>query len=139
MKKPVRNLLRTLAAVLLATVAACGLVVIRYTQMRRKQIILASAETREAWLNLRGWRVGEPSISAAQMPAAFTTQAGQNWLTIQHQQGLAPEAFAGQPFTRYTYPLTDGTARFAELWLCGDVLAGAQIYDAETQIMRPVR
>ena len=33
----------------------------------------------------------------------------------------------------------DGTAQFAELWLCGDVLAGAQIYDAETQIMRPVR
>lgn len=139
MKKPVRNLLRTAAAVLLAAVAACGLVVIRYEKMRRKQIILASAETREAWLNLRGWRVQEPSAASARMPAAFSTQAGQNWLTLQHQQGLAPEQFAGQPVTRYTYPLADGTARYAEIWLCGDVLAGAYIYDAQTQIMRPVR
>jgi hypothetical protein len=141
MKKPLRDGLRAAAAILLAAVAAYGLFAHKAAQMREKQVTLASAETREAWLNLRGWRVGEPTVTETLMPAEFLTQAGQNWLRIQHAQGIYPERFAGAELTRYLYPVTDAanSTTYAELLLCGDVLAGAQVYDAATQIMRPVR
>ena len=105
-----------------------------------EDILLAADAAREAWLNLRGWEVGEPVTAAAQMPETWQTVRGQQWFTMQHAQGLSPERFAGMEITRYIYPLTDDESgcKYAELWLCGDVLAGAMIYDASSQLMAPV-
>ena len=126
-----------LLLLLTAAVFAAG------TKQRAPQnaVILPDAAAREAWLALRGWQVGEPAVSETCIPAEWKTPAGQQWLALQHQQGLSPEQFAGLTATRYLYPAENAGSAFckAELLLCGDVLAGAQIYDEQTQIMRPAR
>jgi hypothetical protein len=104
------------------------------------EIILADETARTAWLALRGWQTGIPEAVPAVMPAEWQTDAGQQWLSVQRSQGLSPESCAGKEITRYIYPILDEdfSEYCAELWLCGDVLTGAVIYDAETQQIRPV-
>lgn len=137
----IRQLLLRCGIVLAFMVLFAGLFSLLKHQPPQEEILLETDAEREAWLNLRGWRVGEPEISEAVLPAEWQTLNGQRWLTLQQTQGLSPEHYAGQTVTRYLYPVENGGTdeTYAELLLCGDALCGAQIYDAETQIMRPVR
>lgn len=112
-----------------------------HTKPKPDAVILPDAAAREAWLTLRGWQLGTPAVSETVIPCEWKTPAGQQWLSLQHQQGLSPEQYAGLAAKRYLYPAENaGSAHCkAELLLCGDALAGAQIYDEETRVMRPVR
>lgn len=140
MKKPTQIILR--CAFLLILLLTFALLLRFRTQHTapRGEIILASNEMREAWLNLRGWKVSEPEISETRIPEEWLTQPGQNWLKLQHAQGLSPERYAGCDAVRCLYAVENGANAYycAELLLCGDVLVGAQIYDASTQIMQSV-
>lgn len=104
-------------------------------------IRLETAAEREAWLNLRGWRVGAPEESETQMPYRWQTPAGQRWLALQHAQGLSPEQYGGCRTLRCVYPVENAGAGalYAELLLCDGILAGAQVYNADTQLMQSVR
>ena len=138
--KPFLRIGTALALLLLLT----GLFLLRSRQsaaLPKEEILLADAQSREAWLNLCGWRVGAPEVSETCVPSEWKTPAGQCWLRLQHQQGFSPEQYAGSRAVRYVYPAENAATENcrAELLLCGDVLIGAQVYDAETQLMRPVR
>lgn len=136
----IRQLLLRCGIVLAFMVLFAGMFTLLKRQPQQEEILLETEAEREAWLNLRGWRVGAPETSEAVLPSEWQTLNGQRWLTLQQTQGLSPERYAGQTVTRYLYPVENGgTETYAELLLCGDALCGAQIYDAETQIMRPVR
>lgn len=92
-----------------------------------------------SWLKLHGWKASEPVRSETVMPEQWMTLQGQEWLRIQHTQGLHPESYAGKPVTRCVLTVENGNADCrAELWLCENELAGAEIYQAETQIIQPV-
>lgn len=140
MKQPNRRMLR-LFAVMLLLLAAGFLLRQRLQRAPQDAVILSDAQAREAWLNLRGWVVAEPAVSETYLPCEWVTPAGQRWLQLQHGQGLSPEQYAGSAAKRYVYPVENGgkTHLYAELLLCGDALAGAQVYDAQTQVMRSVR
>ncbi len=138
----IRQLLLRLGLVLAFLLLFAGLfLLLRKPDQAPKELLPESAEGRAAWLNLRGWQVGEPEISEAKMPEEWLTPNGQSWLKLQHAQGISPEQFAGENLTRCLYPVIDDTKTglYAELLLCENALAGAVIYDAETQLMRPVR
>lgn len=117
------------------------LILLRNPTESQKELLPESAEGRAAWLNLRGWQVEPPEISTAIMPEEWLTPNGQSWLDLQHSQGITPEQFAGMKITRCIFPIKDDTASnlYAELLLCDNALAGAVVYDSETQLMRPVR
>ncbi len=102
-------------------------------------ICLPDAAAREGWLNLRGWQVKEPIISPVRMPQDWVTSAGQDWLCLQHRQGLYPDDYPGAEAICYRYPICDAGAQYAELYLCGDILIAAQVYDPETGIMQSVQ
>ena len=134
-------LLRT-GVVLAFVILFAGLfILLKRPETPQTEILPDSAEGRAAWLNLRGWQVGEPEISETVMPEEWLTPNGQSWLKLQHAQGISPERYAGRTVTRCRYPLTNGTGSemYAELLLCENALAGAVVYDSETQLMRPVR
>ena len=134
-------LLRT-GVVLAFVILFAGLfILLKRPETPQTEILPDSAEGRAAWLNLRGWQVGEPEISETVMPEEWLTPNGQSWLKLQHAQGISPEQFAGAAVTRCRYPLKNGASpeMYAELLLCDNALAGAVVYDAETQLMRPVR
>ena len=141
MPKPNKPFLRTgillLLMLLLAAVYTAGM----RSKPPQDAVLLPDAAAREAWLTLRGWQIGQADVSETQIPSEWKTPAGQRWLAMQHQQGLAPEQYAGCAAKRYLYPAENGISAHckAELLLCGDALAGAQIYDEETQLMYPVR
>lgn len=138
----IRQLLLRFGIVLAMLLLFAGLfVLLKKPQQPQKELLPDSAEGREAWLNLRGWQVGAPEISEAVMPEEWLMPNGQSWLQLQHAQGISPESFAGAEITRCLYPVTgdSGHNLYAELLLCENALAGAVIYDAETQLMRPVR
>lgn len=137
----VRQLLLRLGLVLAFVILFAGLLILKRQPAAQDQTLLETEAEREAWLNLRGWRVSEPEVSEAVLPAEWTTLNGQRWLSLQQEQGLAPELYAGKPVTRYLYPIENGEKPelYAELYLCENALCGAQIYDAETGIMRVVR
>lgn len=101
-------------------------------------ILLETEAERTAWLNLRGWQVGAVQQSQTQIPQTWKTPAGQRWLQLQHAQGLEPLRFGGKPALRCVYPVENsaGQPLYAELLLCEGVLVGAQVYNAETQIMQ---
>lgn len=117
------------------------LILLKKPESTPTELLPERAESRAAWLELRGWQVGTPEITAAVMPQEWLTPNGQNWLNLQHSQGITPEQFAGREITRCVYPVTNGTksSLYAELLLCENALAGAVVYDSETQLMRPVR
>ena len=134
-------LLRT-GVVLAFVILFAGLfILLKRPETPQTEILPDSAEGRAAWLNLRGWQVGEPEISETVMPEEWLTPNGQSWLKLQHAQGIRPEQYAGAAITRCRYPLKNGTGpeMYAELLLCENALAGAVVYDSETQLMRPVR
>ncbi|MBP0988763.1 MAG: DUF4830 domain-containing protein [Oscillospiraceae bacterium] len=138
----VKQLLLRLGIVLAFLILFAGLfILLRRPETPQTETLPDSAEGRAAWLNLRGWQVGEPEISEAVMPEEWLTPNGQSWLKLQHAQGIRPEQYAGAAITRCRYPLKNGTGpeMYAELLLCENALAGAVVYDAETQLMRPVR
>lgn len=138
----IRQLLLRLGIVLAFVILFAGiLILLRKPEPPQTELLPETAEGRAAWLNLRGWQVGEPEISETVMPEKWLTPNGQSWLKLQHAQGISPEQFAGAEITRYLYPLTDAgkPGSYAELLLCGNALAGAVVYDSETQLMRPVR
>lgn len=137
----IKQLLLRLGVVLAFVILFAGIaILLRKQETPSGEILLSSETDREAWLSLRGWQVGAPETAAAEMPSEWQTVSGQQWLSIQHEQGLSPEHCAGAEITRYIYPVENGESAnvYAELWLCGDALTGAVIYDAETQLMRPV-
>ena len=138
MKK--RRFLQICTVLLLMTAAAVlGLMHVRQ-KLSAGTVRLESAETREAWLNLHGWRVGDPADTPIRLPESWQTDAGLQWLQIQHSQGLHPERYAGMQAVRYVYPVEQGRSEHqrAELILCGSELVGAEIYDASTQLMQAV-
>ena len=137
----VRQLLLRLGLTAAFLILFAGILILSKRQPQKNEILLETESEREAWLNLRGWRVGEPEISEAVMPSAWTTLHGQRWLSLHQEQALSPEQYAGKNITRYLYPIENGETPelYAELYLCGDALCGAQIYYAETGIMRTVR
>ena len=137
----VRQLLLRLGLAAAFLILFAGLLILADRQPQAEEILLETEAEREAWLNLRGWRVGEPETSEAVMPAEWTTLNGQRWLSLQQEQGLSPERYAGKNITRYLYPIENGETPelYAELYLCENALCGAQIYCAETGIMRSVR
>lgn len=140
MKNGKRRFLQICAALVLV-LAFAALFLLRMSRTyAADEIRLESAETREAFLNLHGWRVGEPTDSEMLLPDIWQTAAGARWLQIQQSQGLHPERYAGQNAVRYVYPVEQGRTDYqrAELILCGNVLVGAEIYDASTQLMQPV-
>lgn len=106
-----------------------------------EHILLETDAEREGWLNLRGWRVGQPECTQTRIPLRFETPEGQRWLVIQNAQGLHPENFPGAQAQRYLYPVENDANRplFLELLLCDGILVGAQVYDAATQLMQSVR
>ena len=134
-----KTIRRAVLCLLLLTAAAAVL----YTQSRtpnKDPLRLADETARTAWLTMRGWQVGEPEISETQIPVSWQTVPGQSWLRLQAAQGLHPEDYAGCAATRVRYPVTNGGSEYmyAELLLCGDILVGAQVYDASTQLMQSV-
>ena len=134
-----RKTLRTL----LFLAAFCGLVVYAALQNRGTEqpaLTLSDEASRTAWLELRGWQVGTPEVTQMRVPDSWQTPAGQSWLRLQSAQGLHPEDYAGCAAERYLYPVqnTGSDYMYAELILCGDILIGAQIYDASTQLMQSV-
>jgi len=134
-KTPIR------AALLLTAAAVCAAVLLLdRNRGQRTGTYLADESARTAWLELRGWQVAEPSVTAMTVPASWQTQPGQSWLRLQAAQGLHPEDYAGCEAQRYLYPVTNtgGGYLYAELLLCGDVLIGAQVYDASTRLMQSV-
>lgn len=136
-----KQLLLRLGIVLAFLVLFIGILFLLPKRKRPSDAItLATEEARTSWLSLHGWRTGKPETAAAKMPSEWQTVSGQAWIKLQHAQGLSPEQCAGAEITRYIYPVYDGSHSdlYAELWLCGETLAGAVIYDAETQLMRPV-
>lgn len=139
MQRPKKRFLRTgilfLLLLLLAAVFAAR------PEPQKDAVLLPDAAAREAWLTLRGWQLGEPAVRDTQIPDAWHNAAGQHWLEIQHQQGLSPEQYAGCPAKQYLYPVENGISPHckAELLIAGNALAGAQIYDEETQLIYPVR
>ena len=141
MKKPTQNFLRLAGVLMLLLMFGALFYLSARKPPESDEITLADSETREAWLNLRGWRVDEPEITEIRMPQVWQTEAGINWLSLQNAQGLHPERYAGCDAVRYLYPVLNGANAYycAELLLCGDVLVGAQIYDASTQLMMAVR
>lgn len=141
MQKPCRAFLRAGILFLLLLLLAAVSVLRQRTKPARNAVILPDEAAAEAWLTLRGWQIGEPSVSETQIPAEWKTPAGQRWLALQHQQGIFPEQYAGCAAKRYLFSAENGISPHckAELLLCGDALAGAQIYDEETQLMYPVR
>ena len=129
------------AVLFLTAAAVCGAVLLQSrAESQRTEITLRDEAERTAWLSLRGWQVGEPAVSQSLVPDTFQTQPGQSWLRLQAAQGLHPEKYAGCEATRYLYPVTNGGSKYvyAELLLCGDILIGAQVYDASTQLMQSV-
>ena len=104
-------------------------------------ILLETPDARTAWLNLRGWRVGEEAQSETRIPYTWQTTAGKRWLELQHAQGFFPEQFGGRAALRCVYPVENsgGGMLCAELLLCEGELVGAQVYNAETQIMQSVQ
>lgn len=128
-------------ALILTAAACCGAVLLlRCKEPEAKQTLLADESARTAWLELRGWHVAKPEVSQMLVPSAWQTVPGQSWLRLQAAQGLHPEDYAGRSAARYLYPVTntDSKNMYAELLLCGDVLIGAQVYDASTQLMQSV-
>gem|GEM_PF-2100330 len=129
------------ALLLLAAVcAAVSLSAARQKPQTQTGVSLADEASRTAWLELRGWQVGTPTVTQIQIPQTWETQQGQSWLRLQAAQGLHPEAYAGCTALRYLYPVTGTESEYlyAELILCGDVLIGAQVYDAATRLMQSV-
>jgi hypothetical protein len=139
--KPNKPFLRTGILLLLLLLLAGVWTLRMHAKPPQDAVLLPDAAAREAWLTLRGWQLGEAKISDTQIPYEWKTPAGMQWLALQHQQGLSPEQYAGCTAKRYLYPAENGVSAHckAELLLCGDALAGAQVYDEETQIMYPVR
>ena len=138
----IRQLLLRIGIVLACVILFTGLfILLKRSEPVQREVLPESEEGRIAWLNLRGWQVGTPEISQAVMPEEWLTPNGQSWLKLQHAQGISPESFAGESLTRCVYPVTNGTkpGQYAELLLCENALAGAVVYDSETQLMRPVR
>ena len=138
----IRQLLLRLGIVLAFVILFAGIfILLKAREAPQRELLPETAEGRTAWLNLRGWQVGEPTVSEAVMPGEWLTPNGQSWLNLQHIQGIQPEQFAGAQITRCLYPLTNGTRpeMYAELLLCDNALAGAVVYDSETQLMYPVR
>lgn len=138
----IRQLLLRAGIILAFLILFAGIfLLIRKPESPQAELLPETAEGRAAWLNLRGWQVGAPEVSEAVMPENWLTPNGQSWLKLQHAQGITPEQFAGAEITRILYPVkNDGKPEsYAELLLCENALAGAVIYDSETQLMRPVR
>ena len=138
----IRQLLLRIGIVLACVILFTGLfILLKRSEPVQREVLPESEEGRIAWLNLRGWQVGTPEISQAVMPEEWLTPNGQSWLKLQHAQGISPEQYAGAQITRCRYPLKNGVSHemYAELLLCENALAGAVVYDAETQLMRPVR
>ena len=136
----VRQLLLRTVILLAVTVLIAGLFLLLPRHAQGQEITLTDEAAGAAWLELHGWRTDAPVQQTAVMPAQWQTVSGQRFLALQQQQGLAPERHVGETAVRWRYPLANGAsaAWYAELWLCGDTLAAACIYDAETGIMRPV-
>ena len=139
-KHGTRVLLLCLAA------AAAGIICLNHfggakTPQENHEIRLPDAATREAWLNLYGFAVTPISEESPRMPSNYQTDAGKHWLELQQMQGISPTAFAGRDAVRYVYHVDNVAADtcFAELYLCGDRLAGAVIFDASTQEMMRVK
>ena len=105
-----------------------------------EQILLETEDARQQWLHLRGWQVSEPECTSVVIPDQWRTVQGENWLRLQHAQGFSPERYAGQQAEKYIYQIDSDTACAyrAELWLCSNILIGAEVYDAKTQIMQSV-
>ncbi|MBP0967349.1 MAG: DUF4830 domain-containing protein [Oscillospiraceae bacterium] len=141
MQRPKKRFFRTGILFLLLLLLAAVSVLRQRTEPAQNAVILPDEAAAEAWLTLHGWQIGEPDVSETQIPAEWKTPAGQRWLALQHQQGLSPEQYAGCAAKRYLFPAENGVSPHcrAELLLCGDALAGAQVYDEETQLMYPVR
>ena len=139
MQRTKKRLLRTVILCLLLLLLAA--VWLMRKQPQQDAVILPDAAAAEAWLTLHGWQLGEPAVRDTQIPDAWSTAAGQRWLTVQHQQGISPEQYAGQCAKQYLYPVENWVSPHckAELLIAGDALAGAQIYDEETQLIYPVR
>ncbi len=131
------RMIRLLCAI---TITAAMTLLYRHTPQQTPQsteILLATAEAREGWLNLCGWAVTLVSASPMQIPTVWNTEIGQRWLMLQGKQGLSPEDHAGEAATRYCYHIENieaegmvADAWYAELVLCGDLLVGAQVYCA---------
>ncbi|MCQ2406995.1 MAG: hypothetical protein MJ065_00485 [Oscillospiraceae bacterium] len=136
----VRQLLLRTAILLAVTSLIAGLLLLRPRHAQRQEIKLTDVAAGAAWLELHGWHANTPVQQTTVMPVQWQTVSGQRFLALQQQQGLTPEHHAGETAVRWQYPLENGgsDAWYAELWLCGDTLAAACIYDAETGIMRPV-
>ncbi len=129
------------ALLLLAAVCAAILLSVRQKpQDEETGLLLADEASRTAWLELRGWQVGTPTVTQIQIPQTWETQQGQSWLRLQAAQDLHPERYGGCTASRYLYPVTGTESEYlyAELILCGDVLIGAQVYDAATRLMQSV-
>ena len=141
MKKGSQNTLRAAAAAVLLLIFGLLFSLAAKKPQKRDEIILSTPQMREAWLNLRGWRVGTPEVTETCIPAAWETDAGQRWLMLQAEQGFSPESYAGKQAARYLYPVLNAPNEWymAELLLCGDTLIAASVYDASTQVMQKVR
>ena len=138
MKKNRHPLLR--AGLFLLTAAAI-LAAAKYLQKpaATEPLQLPTPQQRASFLRLRGWQVGEEEAHSAVLPQSWETAAGASWLQMQQTQGLHPENYAGSEAVRYLYAVKDSPNTFAELWLVGDSLVGAEIYSTETGLMQSVR
>lgn len=141
MKKNSQNFIRAAAAAMLLLIFGLLFSLTAKKPAQRDEIILSTPQMREAWLNLRGWRVGVPEVTETRVPESWETAAGQRWLTLQAEQGFSPEHYAGQTASRFLYPVLNAPNEWytAELLLCGDTLIAAEVYDASTQVMQKVR
>lgn len=136
-----KQFFRIAAAAALFTAAVLFLPRFTKQPAQTDYIILADDAAREAWLNLRGWQVSAPEITEIRLPHTWQTEQGQSWLRLQAAQGLHPEQFAGEDAVRCLYPVPDAQRQhlYAELLLCGNILVGAQVYDAASGLMQSVR
>ena len=139
MQRPKKRILRT--GILCLLLLLLSAVLLMRKKPQQDAVILQNAASAEAWLTLHGWKLGAPTVRNTQIPDAWYTAVGQQWLELQHRQGITPEQYAGLPAKQYLYPVENGISPHckAELLIVGDALAGAQIYDEETQLIYPVR
>lgn len=136
----VRQLLLRIGILLAVIVLIAGLFLLLPRRPKTQAVTIADEAAGAAWLALHGWRTDAPEKLISAVPEQWQTVSGQRFFALQEQQGFAAERFAGETAVRLRYPVRNGSsdAWYAELWLCGDTLAAACIYDAETGVMRPV-
>lgn len=96
-----------------------------------KDVILASDNALEGWLNLKGWKVSAPVCSEVTVPEDFTGVYS-DYALIQQKQHLPLEEYKGRKVMRYLYNVENcggDVPVTAELLISDDKLIAAALFE----------